>query len=99
MNAQPECILCLFNQALNTVRAVTDDRSVWTEVLQRLARQVPDIDLAQPPAAVSQNVYTLIAEISGQHDPFAEHKQTSNTIAFGNPGFPPWVISGTRYRM
>lgn len=81
MNAQPECILCLFNQALNTARAVTDDRSVWTEVLHRLARQVPDIDLAQTPAAVSQNVYTLIAEITGCQDPFDEHKRTSNAIA------------------
>ncbi len=94
MNAQAECILCMFNQALNTVRAATDDRAVWTEVLKRLADLVPDIDMNQTPAAVSQNVYRLITEITGQSDPFAGHKQLSNTTALRlRPGLRDTVLS------
>lgn len=94
MNAQAECILCMFNQALNTVRATTEDRAVWTEVLKRLAQRVPDIDMNQTPAAVSQNVYRLITEITGQSDPLAGHKQLSNTTALRlRPGLRDTVLS------
>ncbi|MFW5856701.1 MAG: damage-control phosphatase ARMT1 family protein [Planctomycetota bacterium] len=81
MKALPDCIPCMFKQALNTVRATTDDPAVEQAVLQRLAGVVETLKMDDTPAGVSQNVYRVIAEVTGETDPYREQKAASNREA------------------
>lgn len=81
MKAEPDCLVCLMKQALNTTRVVTDDRAVQQEVLARLARVLPELSLEDSPAAVSQAAYDVVAEVTGVADPYASNKRETNAEA------------------
>lgn len=81
MKAKPECIACMFKQALNTTRVVTDDSDTLLTVMQRLAQRVATVDLDNTPAFVTQDVYTVVSEVTGVEDPYAERKKASNALA------------------
>lgn len=81
MKAKADCLACMFQQALNTVRVVTDNPAVHTDVLRRLAACVSEADLDHSPAFVSQDVYRIVTEVTGVVDPYAEHKRDSNAVA------------------
>jgi uncharacterized protein with ATP-grasp and redox domains len=81
MKSQPDCIACMFKQALNTTREITDDPHIMLTVMQRLAQRVKDVDLDKTPSLNSQCVYEIVAEVTGVEDPFANQKQASNTLA------------------
>ena len=81
MKAKADCIACMFKQALNTARVVTDDPQVHTDVLRRLAACLVDADLEHSPAFVSQDVYRIVTDMTGVKDPYEEHKRQSNAIA------------------
>ena len=79
MKAAPDCIECMFRQALNTARKVTDDPGKHEAVLSRL-REIP-FNLSQTPAAFSQPAYTVIKEVLGAADPYSEEKKETNRAA------------------
>ena len=81
MKATPDCIPCFFRQALNTSRMVTADPAVQIEIFSRLARRVPDLDFADTPAGLSQDVYRIISEVTGIADPYREIKRQTNETA------------------
>lgn len=82
MKAKPDCIVCMFKQALNTIRRVTDDEDVHRRALVELAGVVAGYaDLRVTPAALSQPAYGIVARITGVNDPFREHKRESNEAA------------------
>jgi uncharacterized protein with ATP-grasp and redox domains len=71
----------MFKQALNTVREITPDPDVSMAVLQRLAERVAVASLKGTPAFVSQAVYDVVTDVTGNADPFARHKRESNALA------------------
>lgn len=81
MKSRPECIVCLFTQALNTVKVVSDDPAVQLEVLRRLMSRVAGATLEQTPARLSRPAYEVVAEVTGVSDPYRELKQESNRLA------------------
>jgi uncharacterized protein with ATP-grasp and redox domains len=81
MKSRPECIVCLFTQALNTVKAVSDDPAVQLEVLRRLMSRVAGATLEQTPARLSRPAYEVVAEVTGVSDPYRELKRESNRLA------------------
>ena len=81
MKARPDCLLCLFNQALNTVRGVTDDAKVHERVLREVARVVARETLNQTPTALSQHVYRIVSRVTGIRDPYRRQKAETNRIA------------------
>ena len=81
MKAKPACILCLFNQALNTVRFITDDPKVHQRVLRRLAGVLSKQTWNQTPTALSQHVYRIASEITGIRDPYTKQKAETNRTA------------------
>ena len=72
MKAKPDCIVCLFKQALNTARLVTDDPDVHRRVLGELARSVVDVTLDVTPAALSKAAYAAVATVTGVTDAYVE---------------------------
>lgn len=81
MKAATDCIPCMFKQALNTTREITNDPEIILTVMRRLAQHVASVDLNNTPAAVSQPVYRIVSEVTGVADPFMRQKQQSNALA------------------
>lgn len=81
MKAKNDCILCMFRQALNTVRQVTRDEEQQLEVLRRVARIAESPDMNQTPAALSQPVYQIVSDVTGVADPFVVQKRETNAAA------------------
>jgi len=81
MKARPDCVLCLFKQALNTVRFVTSDPRVHERVLRRVAAETSRQRLSQTPTALSQHVYRIVSEVTGVKDPYRKQKDETNRIA------------------
>ncbi len=81
MKARPECIACMFKQLMNTVRLASDDDAVHLRAMQELGRRVQDAHFDQTPAALSQDVYTVVTEVTGVADPYADQKRETNRTA------------------
>ena len=81
MKSEPDCIICLFQQALNTARAVSADPEIQLRILKRMAECVATISLDQTPARLSQAVYRIVSELTGNPDPYARQKQETNRLA------------------
>ena len=81
MEWKPDCILCLFRQALNTARLVTDDAELHTEILRDVAGQIPLSRRDISPAALSQCVYETVSRVTGEADPFRAQKAETNRLA------------------
>ncbi len=82
MKAKPDCIVCMFKQALNTIKTITNDPEIQMQVLSELAKTVKDASsLNQTPAALSQPAYEIISRITGIKDPYAQNKAETNQLA------------------
>lgn len=81
MKAKPECIVCLFSQALNTARVATADPDIHRRILARVAEYAATASLDQTPARLSKPVYRIVSELSGSLDPYTRHKREANRIA------------------
>lgn len=59
----------------------TPDLKAHTEILRRLSRLLPSMDMRQPPTALSQPVYRIVSEVTGVRDPYARSKRETNQAA------------------
>ncbi len=92
MKAEVDCIPCMFKQALNTARIVTNDTAVQRKILAKVAERVADISLDQTPAAMSQPAYKIVSDITGVADPYKDAKRESNEIAMQlRDEFEEWI--------
>lgn len=78
MKTYIECLPCLLNQALRAARAVTDDEIVQRQVINAVARMIPELSLDLKPPEVAQQAYRIISRITGVDDPFHESKVEAN---------------------
>jgi uncharacterized protein with ATP-grasp and redox domains len=81
MKARPDCIVCMFRQALNTARLVSDDPDVHYRVLNNLAARVVEQSFDQTPAALSKPAYEAVAEVTGVMDPYKAQRAETNAAA------------------
>jgi len=81
LKTQPECLVCMFRQALNTVRVVTKDSKTHIEVLRQLARALPSMNMNLSPATIAKPVYDIVFDITGVQDPYASSKKETNQAA------------------
>lgn len=76
-----DCIPCLVNQTLNTVRRITVDEAMHEKVLRKVLQLISEINLSVPPPVMAQQIYRTIREITGNADPFAQEKTNYNHFA------------------
>jgi damage-control phosphatase, subfamily I len=81
MKADLECLNCMLKQALNSVNIATDDNLQKRRVLDRVSAMIPQTDLNQTPAEISKPVYRIVAEITGNADPYKKIKEETNREA------------------
>jgi uncharacterized protein with ATP-grasp and redox domains len=81
MKAKPECIACVFRQALNTARVATRDLHVQHQILTAIAANPCCLNLDQQPTRLCQPVYSTVAKLAGVPDPYFNQKEETNKAA------------------
>ena len=81
VKAELDCISCVMAQALRAARMATDDAAVQRRILDAVAQRLPQLDLAESPAAISMCAYELAAELAGNPDPFRKQRREQNELA------------------
>ncbi len=71
----------MFRQALNTARIATEDPRKQTEILRRLGRLLPDMNMSESPATLSNPLYDIVTTVTGVRDPYAKQKAETNQAA------------------
>ncbi len=83
MRTYLDCLPCLLNQALKAARAATDDENLHRQVLNSVAKMIPELSLGMKPPEIAQKCYKLVYELIGNSDPFREAKAEANHTALG----------------
>lgn len=92
MKSDPECLVCMFRQALNTAKVATDNEIFHKEVIDRLAARLHESDLTLPPAHNSKKVYDIVTEVTGNKDPYVLQKKATNREALDLlPDLIQWI--------
>ncbi len=81
MKAVSDCIICLFQQTINTIRLVDDHPDHHLEVIKKVAKHVETVSLDQTPAALSKFAYEAVTNVTGVLDPYDELKKETNRVA------------------
>lgn len=81
MHTALDCIPCFARQALEAARFVTDDPAVHERILRDVLRSTAEMDLAQCPPAVAQQIHRQLRKMTGVNDPYRAAKERFNTMA------------------
>jgi len=76
-----DCIPCFARQALEAARAFTADRRVHEQILRDVLRQAAEMDLAQSPPVIGQQIHRALRQMTGVADPYREAKDRFNRMA------------------
>jgi len=76
-----DCMPCFLRQALAAARASTDDEIIQRHVLNSVSFMIPDLALDITPPEIAQQVYRIVAEITGNKDPYIVEKKYANQSA------------------
>jgi len=81
---KPECLVCLFDQALRTARILQCDDGCAASILHLAARDIEGFDLDQTPPEAAAKLYPDIAAFLGQEDLYAAKKieSTNKALAY-----------------
>ncbi|MCK5295917.1 MAG: DUF89 family protein [Alphaproteobacteria bacterium] len=75
------CVPCFVHQTLSASCMATDDVDVQTKVMRKVLEELSAIDFSCSPPEMAKTVHSLIREISGNSDPYAEIKHEYNQKA------------------
>jgi len=81
MHTSLECIPCFTRQTLEAAQFVTDDPVVHERVLRHVLRSAAEMDLAQCPPAVAQQIHRRLRRLTGVDDPYRAVKDCFNRMA------------------
>ena len=81
MKTYLDCIPCFYKQALVAARKSGAGMAEQKEILDRVARIIPEFPLSKPPVEMARNIYGMIRERTGVEDPYRKEKEKSNRMA------------------
>ena len=81
MRTYLDCIPCFFRQALEGARIVGASPKVQKQIIDELARIIPEVSLNCPPPEIARFGYNLLKKLSRNNDPYKKIKQRSNQLA------------------
>lgn len=71
MNIKPDCLSCLFDQALRVTKLLNLDDATSKKVLDNTAQVLINHDMSSTPPQIAKDIYQGISEITGEKDPVA----------------------------
>ncbi len=74
MKLEPECVTCIFSQALRVCQTLQVDKDTTKKVLDEVALMIPDFSFSQTPPQVAARVYPKIAKVLGVEDIYRDYK-------------------------
>jgi len=81
MKAKPDCIVCVFRQALDSVKHATKSKKKHLMVMRKTARWIANASLNRTPANLSRKLYQIVYHVTAVKDPYRKIKETSNKVA------------------
>lgn len=81
MKIHPDCIVCLFQQALRTGKLATEDEGLQRKILTRLANEISELESETIPIEVAGRIQELVGELTGVTDPYQKVKRRYNDLA------------------
>jgi len=81
MKTHFNCIPCILRQTIDTVNLATDQEEIKRQVVNEILNYLTTINFNDPPPVIGKNVYRIIHEKTGNHDPYHEIKQRYNQLA------------------
>ena len=81
MKTYLDCIPCFLRQALGAARMGTDDETTHRKVLDSISGMIPKFPIHVTPPEIAQQVYAVVADITGKKDPYYKAKQQANQLA------------------
>jgi len=77
MNIKPDCLVCIYNQALKTNKLLGLDDETSAKILFEIAKILPNYSLNFTPPQIAKDTYKLIEEITNNNDPLKKAKELS----------------------
>jgi uncharacterized protein with ATP-grasp and redox domains len=74
MNIKPDCLVCLYNQALKTTKLLGLDDEMSAKILFEIAKILPNYSLNFTPPQIAKDTYQLIENITNNKDPLQTAK-------------------------
>ena len=71
MNIRPDCLSCLFDQALKVTKLLDLDDDVSKKIFDRTSQIMIEHDMSSTPPQIAKDIYQAIADITGNEDPVA----------------------------
>ncbi len=84
MQSNLECFSCFLDHGLDVARRAGLDEEAQREVLNEVARMLPNFELSTKPPVMSLFISRAISKLTDVRDPFAEEKRLSNELALVN---------------
>jgi uncharacterized protein with ATP-grasp and redox domains len=81
MRTYSECLSCLASQAVATARLSCKDPEIEQRVINEVRRLLQRLDLSLSPPENALAMYSLVAEITGDEDPYRLLRRQSNSLA------------------
>ena len=75
MNIKPDCLVCLYNQALKTSKLLNLDDETSAKILFEVAKILPNYSLNFTPPEIAEDTYALIEKITNNPDPLLKAKK------------------------
>lgn len=75
MNIKPDCLSCLFDQALKVTKLLDLDDSTSKKVFDKTAQILIDHNMSHTPPQIAKVIYQAIADVTGEEDPVALAKE------------------------
>jgi len=83
MKAQPRCIPCFLDQAVEAMELCGTDQVTQTRTMKRLLEYVGKADLELSPPEISLHIHRIIREETGNPDPYLPVKRLSTDTVMG----------------
>jgi len=77
MNIKPDCLVCLYNQALKTSKLLGLDDEKTAKILFEVAKILPNYSLNNTAPEIAKDTYKLIENITNNPDPLKIAKESS----------------------
>ncbi|MDX9722822.1 MAG: ARMT1-like domain-containing protein [Myxococcota bacterium] len=81
MKTSLDCLPCFVRQALEAARFVSDDPALHEQLARELLRSLAELDFAQSPPLVAQQLHRRLRALSGNPDPYRSAKDHANALA------------------
>ena len=77
MNIKPDCLVCLYNQALKTTKLLGLNDKKSAEILLEVAKILPKYSLQNTAPQIAKDTYALIEKLTNNSDPLQKAKEIS----------------------